>query len=64
MILLVFLIFKEFPEMIYQYEQDYIFDRSKFEKPFGVKPNPPEMGIKELVKNITIISKKIYKSYL
>jgi nucleoside-diphosphate-sugar epimerase len=50
-------ILREFPEMMYQYEQDYIFDSSKFEKRFGIMPTPPEVGIKEMVKNVTIISK-------
>jgi nucleoside-diphosphate-sugar epimerase len=31
-------VMKEFPEMFYQYENDYLFDSSKFEKAFGVKP--------------------------
>jgi nucleoside-diphosphate-sugar epimerase len=43
---------KEFPEMLYQYEQDYIFDSSKFEKRFGITATPPEEGIRELVKSL------------
>ena len=27
---------KEFPEMMYQYETDYIFDSSKFENKFNI----------------------------
>lgn len=46
-------IMKEFPEMLYQYEQDYIFDSSKFENRFGVKATLPEEGIKALVKSLT-----------
>ena len=33
-------IMTEFPEMLYQYEQDYIFDNSKFEKRFGITVPP------------------------
>lgn len=35
--------------MLYQYEQDYIFDSSKFEKRFGIKPTSPDKGLQELV---------------
>lgn len=37
---------KEFPEMLYQNEMDYVFDSSKFEKRFGVEATPPKEGIK------------------
>lgn len=40
---------KEFPEMMYQYNQDYIFDSSKFEKRFGISATSPKDGIKALV---------------
>jgi nucleoside-diphosphate-sugar epimerase len=42
-------IMREFPEMLYQYEQDYIFDSSKFEKRFGINATSPAEGIKRLV---------------
>ena len=45
-------IMKEFPEMLYQYEQDYIFDSSKFEKRFGIIATPPEEGIKRFVESM------------
>ena len=45
-------IMKEFPEMLYQYEQDYIFDSSKFERRFGIASTPPPEGIKSLVKSL------------
>ena len=45
-------IMREFPEMIYQYEQDYIFDSSKFEKRFGITSTSPEEGIKRLVESL------------
>ena len=42
-------IMKEMVEMIYQYDRDYVFDSSKFEKRFNVKPTPYLEGIKEIV---------------
>ena len=44
-------IMKEFPEMMYQYEQDYNFDSSKFEKRFGISAISPKDGIKALVES-------------
>jgi hypothetical protein len=43
---------KEFPEMIYQYEQDYIFDSTKFEKRFGIVATAPKDGIRILIENL------------
>lgn len=45
-------IMKEFPEMLYQYDQDYVFDSSKFEKRFGMKAIEPEEGVRILVENL------------
>jgi len=45
-------IMREFPEMLYQYEQDYVFDSSKFEKRFGIEATAPEEGIKRLVESM------------
>lgn len=45
-------VMKEFPEMIYQYEQDYYFDSTKFEKRFGILATPPKLGIKILIENL------------
>ena len=42
-------IMKEFPEMNYQYEQDYILDSTKFEKRFGIKATSPAEGVKKTV---------------
>jgi len=42
-------------EMYYQYNHDYIFDSSKFEKAFNVKPTSYEEGMKHL-------SETLYKS--
>jgi nucleoside-diphosphate-sugar epimerase len=43
-------IMREFPEMAYQNEMDYIFDSSKFEKRFGEIPTTPKDGVKEMIK--------------
>lgn len=40
---------KEFPEMLYQNEMDYVFDSSKFEKRFDIKATPPKEGVKIMV---------------
>ena len=46
-------IMKEFREMLYQYDRDYFFDSSKFEKKFAFKPTPPEEAVEELVKQLS-----------
>jgi hypothetical protein len=38
--------------MIYQYEQDYIFDSTKFEKRFGITATAPKDGIKVLIESM------------
>ena len=43
-------IMKEMLEMLYQNQSDYIFDSSKFEKRFGIKPTPYHLGIKETLR--------------
>ncbi|MBK7560756.1 MAG: NAD-dependent epimerase/dehydratase family protein [Chitinophagaceae bacterium] len=45
-------VMKEFPEMMYQYEQDYFFDSSKFEKRFGIEATSPKEGIRNLVERL------------
>ncbi|GAB3920654.1 NAD-dependent epimerase/dehydratase family protein [Larkinella terrae] len=40
---------RELPEMMYQYEQDYVFDSSKFEKAFHFQPTKPAEGVKRTV---------------
>jgi len=45
-------IMREFPEMIYQYEQDYIFDSTKFEKRFGTFTTSPEDGVKAMIESL------------
>lgn len=39
-------IMREFPEMMYQFDRDYVLDSSKFEKRFGFGATPPEEGIR------------------
>lgn len=43
-------IMREMVEMMYQYDRDYVFDSSKFEKRFDFKPTPYIDGIREIVK--------------
>ena len=38
-----------FPEMMYQYEQDYVFDSSKFEKRFGIFATTPKEGVRKMI---------------
>ena len=45
-------IMREFPEMLYQYEQDYFFDSSKFEKRFGIEAMSPKEGIRDLINKL------------
>lgn len=40
---------REMPEMMYQYNQDYFFDSSKFDKRFDFKTTPYEEGIKRTI---------------
>jgi len=44
---------REMPEMMYQYNQDYFFDSSKFEKRFNVKPTPYIEGIRAIIQSDT-----------
>jgi nucleoside-diphosphate-sugar epimerase len=44
-------IMREMVEMLYQYDRDYVFDSSKFEKRFDFKPTTYLDGIKEIAKN-------------
>jgi hypothetical protein len=40
---------KESVEMLYQYDRDYVFDSSKFEKAFDFIPTPYDLGIKKII---------------
>ena len=42
---------KEMYEMTYQFDRDYIFESSKFEKRFNFKPTPYLEGIREVVRS-------------
>jgi len=43
-------VMKEMVEMIYQYDRNYVFDSSKFETRFGIKPTSYTVGIQEIIK--------------
>jgi nucleoside-diphosphate-sugar epimerase len=43
-------VMKEFPEMMYQYDREYIFDSSKFEQRFGIKPTSYQEGVRETLR--------------
>ncbi|HOI32840.1 MAG: NAD-dependent epimerase/dehydratase family protein [Bacteroidales bacterium] len=40
---------REMREMMYQYDRPYVFDSTKFEKKFSLKPTPYVVGIREMV---------------
>jgi nucleoside-diphosphate-sugar epimerase len=40
---------REMPEMMYQYDRDYIFDSSKFENQFNLRPTTYQQGVSEIV---------------
>jgi nucleoside-diphosphate-sugar epimerase len=42
-------IMREFVEMLYQYDRDYVFNSSKFERAYGFEPTPYLEGIREIV---------------
>jgi nucleoside-diphosphate-sugar epimerase len=43
-------VLREFVEMMYQYENDYLFDSSKFEKAFNIQATDYKVGIAETLK--------------
>ena len=43
-------VLKEFVEMMYQFENDYIFDSTKFEKQFNIQATSYKEGIAETLK--------------
>lgn len=47
-------VIREFKEMTYQWDRDYYFDSSKFEKWFGTKPTSAEEAIREQIKQMEI----------
>lgn len=48
---------REFPEMMYQNEMDYVFDSSKFERRFGVKATAPGEGVKVMMDYLKSVNK-------
>jgi len=40
---------REFPEMLYQNQMDYVFDSSNFESRFGIKATSPREGVKMMM---------------
>ncbi len=44
-------IMREMPEMIYQFDRDYVFNSNKFSKHFDMQPTPYLQGIKEIVES-------------
>lgn len=44
-------VLKEMPEMMYQYDRDYFFDSSKFEKRFKFIPTTYAEGVRNTVKS-------------
>ena len=40
---------REMPEMMYQYDQDYFFDSTKFKKRFDFTPTSYQTGVKQIV---------------
>jgi nucleoside-diphosphate-sugar epimerase len=45
-------VFREFREMAYQFDRDYIFNSNKFEKRFSFTPRRPEDGMKALIASL------------
>ncbi len=43
-------VLREFVEMMYQFEQDYVFDSTRFEKQFSMPPTPVRKGIEETLR--------------
>jgi nucleoside-diphosphate-sugar epimerase len=46
-------IMKELPEMNYQYDRDYYFDSSKFNKRFNYTPTKNAIAVKQTVEQMT-----------
>ena len=40
---------KEMPEMMYQYDRDYVFDSSKFQEHFNFSPTTYQQGVKQTI---------------
>jgi len=44
-------VLKEMPEMMYQYDRDYFFDSSKFDKRFKFNATTYQEGVRIIVEN-------------
>ena len=44
-------VMREMPEMMYQYDRDYVFNSDKFNQSFDMKPTPYLEGIKEIIRS-------------
>jgi nucleoside-diphosphate-sugar epimerase len=44
-------VMREMPEMMYQYDRDYVFSSAKFEDRFDLRPLPYAEGIRKIVKS-------------
>ena len=42
-------VMREMPEMMYQYDRDYVFNSDKFENHFDLKPTPYVEAVREIV---------------
>lgn len=42
-------VMREFPEMLYQFNRDYYFDSTKFEKRFNIQATKPVEGVREMI---------------
>jgi nucleoside-diphosphate-sugar epimerase len=51
-------VIREFPEMLYQNEMDYVFDSSKFEKRFGLVATPPKEGVRVMMNYLKAVMNK------
>ena len=43
---------RELPEMMYQFDRDYVFDSSKFEKRFGITATRPAEGVRRMISSM------------
>jgi len=44
-------VMREMPEMLYQYDRDYVFNSDKFEQTFKFTPTSYEQGLKEIIEH-------------
>ena len=45
-------VLREFKEMAYQYQLDYFFNSSKFEREFGIQPTSPTDAVRWVINNV------------